>query len=109
MDEVMKAFGGSKDERSSLSKMKTKAEDFSREEAAKHSLETSFVTTSKVTDDNRRTISARRISPAEYPSPYQNGETALSVPQRNAVDKQQNTQHEVWIKILQKQLCVILM
>lgn len=91
----MKAFGGSKDERSSLSRMKTKAEDFSREETAEQSLETSHVAASKVTDNTRRTTSTRRIAPPERPSPYQNGPAVSSVHQRNSADKQENTQNEV--------------
>lgn len=103
----MKAFGGSKEERSSSGKMKTKAEDFSREEAAEQSLETSHIKASKVTDSNRRTIPVRRIAAPEHTPSYQNGQTASSVPQRNAVDKQENTQNEVCNKILQKHLCLI--
>src|SRR6218665_2977342 len=104
MDEVMKAFGGgSKEERSSLSRTKTKPEDLllSREEASKHSLETShLLSVSKVTNDNRRTRSVRgQTSPASErrPSSYQNGQTASSsVPHRkDAVDRQENTQHKV--------------
>src|SRR6218665_710812 len=104
MDEVMKAFGGgSKEERSSLSRTKTKPEDLlrSREEASKHSLETSHgVSVSKLTDGNRRTRSVMgQTSPTSErrPSSYQNGQTASSsIPHRNdAVDRQENTKHKV--------------